>query len=645
MRRLTLILLFFLALPTVLAITPLEADTMEARVNIYNTLRFEGSDAVVDEATAKLSWFPREDMLQEVHSIETDPPAKITNDFYTFTWNDPDSSEDITLTAQIKTHNAVVPVYERIPFPLEEIDPAVTRYLGSEEIADQSPEIQRLAQELAAGKNDAYEVVYSIADWTTSNVEYSLQSLGEPAIQSSSEVLASRWGKCDELTALFISLTRAVGIPSRFVAGYSYTDSSLFQRRWGGHGWAEVWLPKVGWIPFDVTYGEYGYLDAGHVKLKTSPDAKETSIDFSATGRDFTLSTEQLSIFITPIDMEDLGESGLEITLDAPYRTVGFGSAVLILATVQNTNSYYVATRLDLARTSSTEMLTENYHNVLLKPRGVRTVPFLVQIDDNLNAGARYEFPFVLYNRLGEEARIDIDVKSSAPRYDESAFAEIIESYTQPQVDLPFTITCEQEQLVYEGSPVMHQCIVYGIIGDNIEICDDVCKRMRLNEGRFDLESEGDTHGVQTKAYTARSSGRSMQFFVTTRTVQETQMAVSMEGPKIVNKGEEFILAVNITSSGSVPNNAKATLLVGRESVTEELGTLGAPAIVEFTIPWNAMRPGENEIVVQVEFEDELGTLREERASINAELAGVNFADRLVFWIDDAGYYLTELFR
>ena len=66
-------------------------------------------------------------------------------------------------------------------------------------------------------------------------------------------VYDNRQGVCDELTGLFISMLRELGIPARFVSGVSYTNLPEFAKPWGGHGWAEVWFPDVGWVPFDVT--------------------------------------------------------------------------------------------------------------------------------------------------------------------------------------------------------------------------------------------------------------------------------------------------------------------------------------------------------------------------------------------------------
>ena len=156
-------------------------------------------------------------------------------------------------------------------------------------------------------------------------------------------------------------MAREVGIPARFVVGYSYTESELFSEPWGAHGWEEVWLPGVGWVPFDVTYGEYGYLDAGHIRMASSVDVSEASVSYEARGRDFRIEASTLDIAITPTHLDAQGDPGVRIVLDAPRSSVGFGSTVLILATVTNERDYYVSTRLDLAETKDTDSLSETY--------------------------------------------------------------------------------------------------------------------------------------------------------------------------------------------------------------------------------------------------------------------------------------------
>ena len=89
-------------------------------------------------------------------------------------------------------------------------------------------------------------------------------------------------------------MLRAVGVPAKFVSGVAYTDSPLFTERWGGHGWAEVYFPEIGWVAFDPTFGEFGWIDVGHIKNEE-------------------LHPEILVFFVYESHSEEFDEAGLDI--------------------------------------------------------------------------------------------------------------------------------------------------------------------------------------------------------------------------------------------------------------------------------------------------------------------------------------------
>jgi hypothetical protein len=628
-------LLFFLMVAPAFAITPIEAGSMDARVLITNTATFEqaGPRYHMDEATAKLSWFPREDRLQQVVSMQTDPSAHQSDEFLVFSWQEPNVAESISVTGIVQTQNNIIPVRDHIPFPLQQIDPQVAQYLEAGEITDQNARIQALAQELAAGKTDAYEVVYTLADWTTNNIEYSLVSVGQPAVQHSSQVLQSREGKCDELTALFISMNRALGIPARFVAGYAYTNSPLFDAPWGGHGWAEVWLPGQGWVPFDVTYGEYGYLDAGHVTLKYAADAKETSIDYSARGTDFQLRTQPLGITITPLKLEEQTNDDISITLDAPHTMVGFGSAALIEATVKNNRDYYVSTRLDLAKTSNTELLSST-ENILLKPHETKRIPMLVRIDDRLKSGYTYEFPFKLYSRLGPSGSITLHVEENAPVYDKSAFTQ----YFTPIANTPAetSITCDRGNTAYPGEVVTHTCTADGKLPFNV--CGDTC--FTVTENEFTLQTIDAKPGIFTRTYTVGNA----RFFVTSRTVMPTQLNALFTGPEKIVPDDLIVLTLNLSSSGALPKDINVTMQAHHAIAVQHLTDLNRPAVLIFSVPGRALRPGDNNVTATLVFKDELGGSHTEQVETHIELTNVSIGDRIQFWLQDFGTAVVDIF-
>ena len=120
-------------------------------------------------------------------------------------------------------------------------------------------------------------IVFKIGEWTKKNIKYDLSTLTESVSQKASWVLKNKEGVCDELTNLFISMLRSVGIPARFVTGMVYTN---MESSWGNHGWAEVYFPGKGRVPWDVTFGQFGWVDPSHVKLDDDVDSGESSVNY-----------------------------------------------------------------------------------------------------------------------------------------------------------------------------------------------------------------------------------------------------------------------------------------------------------------------------------------------------------------------------
>ncbi len=72
-------------------------------------------------------------------------------------------------------------------------------------------------------------------------------------------------GDCDEFTDLFITLARLRGIPSRRLTGFYVTDKGKSVE---GHAWAEIFSPRLTWIPVDLAMNNIGSHTINYVILK-----------------------------------------------------------------------------------------------------------------------------------------------------------------------------------------------------------------------------------------------------------------------------------------------------------------------------------------------------------------------------------------
>ena len=129
------------------------------------------------------------------------------------------------------------------------------------------PEIQTQAHKIVAEGTPRATAARQLVDWVHDHVE-KVPSLGVP---NGLEVLRSARGDCNEHTALYVSLARALGIPTRIAAGVVFSDriedgagklGAFFY-----HAWPELHLGgEAGWVPVDPTFGQFP-ADATHIKL------------------------------------------------------------------------------------------------------------------------------------------------------------------------------------------------------------------------------------------------------------------------------------------------------------------------------------------------------------------------------------------
>ncbi len=139
------------------------------------------------------------------------------------------------------------------------------------------PEIVARADALVAGATDRLAAVRAIHAFVASYVQ-KVPTIGIP---NGLEVLRSGRGDCNEHTALFVSLTRAAGIPSRIAAGLVY-NASLGDAFYY-HAWPEVRLGPTdssgqpGWVPVDPTLRQFP-ADASHLKLVTGDLDRQVEI-------------------------------------------------------------------------------------------------------------------------------------------------------------------------------------------------------------------------------------------------------------------------------------------------------------------------------------------------------------------------------
>ncbi|MBS1302304.1 transglutaminase family protein [Loktanella sp. SALINAS62] len=87
------------------------------------------------------------------------------------------------------------------------------------------------------------------------------------------EALTGAYGVCQDHAHILIAVARAAGMPARYVSGYLKLDQTEDQT--ASHAWAEVHLPDLGWVGFDVSNRISP--DDRYARLAVGRDARDAS--------------------------------------------------------------------------------------------------------------------------------------------------------------------------------------------------------------------------------------------------------------------------------------------------------------------------------------------------------------------------------
>jgi transglutaminase-like putative cysteine protease len=118
-------------------------------------------------------------------------------------------------------------------------------------IESNNPQIVALAEQLSAGKGTACEKIEAFYNYIGNTLVYSYNGNNWGA----QAALGPMGADCTEYASLLIALSRAAGIPARYLEGLHYfpEESEAIART--EHAWVEVYLPGIGWTPIDPTLG------------------------------------------------------------------------------------------------------------------------------------------------------------------------------------------------------------------------------------------------------------------------------------------------------------------------------------------------------------------------------------------------------
>ena len=456
------------------------------KINGGFDLKSKTTTSQITDATVDLSFFPREELNQEVLNLNVNskPAGRVSQrpDGIEYSWSNPSLGRyNFYLDSNVRVRNALITVDKKIKFPLEGQD---TYFTKPTEFIDINNDIKSKAQEIVSGEDDLYIATFKIGQWVQSNVKYDLGTLTAEVVQKSSWVFENKDGVCDEITNLFISMMRSVGVPARYVSGLAYTN---INEKWGPHAWAEVYFPNYGWVPFDITYGQMGWIDPTHIKISTSVDSgnsavryswKSSEIDFEADKLDVSASLLKTGAKISPQD---------RISIKPLVNNVGPGSYVPVEVEIENTNDYYLPSIIIFKK--SPELVEKNYRSILINPRQTSREYWLVKIPNNIEKNFIYYSALEVSDSFHNNFSSEISYSSEGKDLSLDEANKIIESKNikeEKKEAYGVLISCDSPETIYFYEDIDITCTLFNK-GQKYLIDSDIC----LKENCFHLDSLG----------------------------------------------------------------------------------------------------------------------------------------------------------
>ncbi len=545
--------------------------------------------------------------------------------------------KDFGYTNVVRTTNDRLEVRKKVAFPLnvkgfdEYLEPTAT-------IDSENEEIVKLASSLVEGEDDAFKAAFILASWVEENVEYDLSSLTAATSQKASWVLEQRRGVCDEMTSLFVAMARSVGIPARFVSGISYTSSDLFSEPWQPHGWAEIYLPDVGWVSFDITFNQYGYVDVTHIKLRDGFDPKEpaTKFEWTATKNQVDLEPLPLEFDVKIKDKGTYIPEEISLEMEILESEVGFGSFNLVKGIVKNNADYYAATALNLAVPEEISVVGRNRRNILLRPKEVRETFWVMEVPTSLPEQYVFTFPTLIYS----EKNMSVEEVFTAAVNGRVYSKKDIESLTVKDEEKSYSrkvqFDCDFPEVMKIGEEKKFSCSVKNVGNanlDDVTFClDGVCDKVDLaisKSASQEVTVKAEKEGWESVVVRVENELIEKTESLAYKVLDTAAVDVSLKGPSLITYGDSFTLEVVVDKkSFQVPQEVVIVLEGDGFAQKWELDSLETEQTLTLQLQDYPLQFS-NEFEVSVMWKDVVGEEYDAAERIEVSGAGSGFGEKV----------------
>lgn len=113
-----------------------------------------------------------------------------------------------------------------------------------------TPHIRHLADSITGDIDSPLLQARALFEYVDSNYPWASAREYSTIVNIPEYVIANHHGDCGQVTLLFLTLCRAVGIPGHFESGFMMHPGNV-----NLHDWGSIYFEGVGWVPVDQSFG------------------------------------------------------------------------------------------------------------------------------------------------------------------------------------------------------------------------------------------------------------------------------------------------------------------------------------------------------------------------------------------------------
>jgi len=282
--------------------------------------------------------------------------------------------------------------------------------------------MRKLAEGITAGAQTPFEKVALLAIYVNRDMRYDEGMVGQE--KDALWVKENLYGVCTEYSTLFTALARSIGIPTRYISGYVYSEKFS---SWMGHSWAEAYIGK--WVPVDPTWFEVGALDAMHIEESryaefTHRDSLSASVSRAGVELDWNTGEKSGATAgnIETVKATYFVPSAL-FTLESAARDLAPGGTTIAYLSMKGTDYRVIPVSLAGCVGAESILLDESERYLVLEPGKISTIIWQLNASSSLPRNYIYSCPLTLNSPYLEHRILTVGVdptRQAAPSFEAS---------------------------------------------------------------------------------------------------------------------------------------------------------------------------------------------------------------------------------